>query len=448
MKYIIVYFMFISVQISQNSQSRPTYLPDIQGKNNVYKNPTDNENKSNTIEDIKKNNAKDLNPKLNIIKQSPAPPLPIFPKFESTNPEKQKNKHEIIIKQSEPNINQIKRNEDLNHNSNQTTKKNSQQNISEYLKTEEEVKNISGPDLNEYVSPIVITDPIKNKPTFKPNSQALIKGNLASERDTKTGKYEKIIPNHSQLKQDNFPSIEQNENQTTNDSPKNLLPILPKVNPNQPSASEPRSMPEELKETIEPYEPVKKTKHWNKHNSKLSFEQPVIDCLRSDIFKNINVKIYEKQELTYEPKVLIKPIFNVLPIIETEVTYREEKRKVIIMVPKEKEEERLIQSVNEVEELVFDEASGKNKKVVKQIPVTSTIIVKCIELVPEEFETTVKIPVFTQKNSSITIQTFTGIMGTEPTKITTMDMIKNKMEGSILTPNPKLNNPDSSSPNE
>ena len=55
---------------------------------------------------------------------------------------------------------------------------------------------------------------------------------------------------------------------------------------------------------------------------------------------------------------------------------------------------------------------------------------------------------FTQKNSSITIQTFTGIMVTEPVKMTTMGMIKKKVQGAILTPNPKLGTPQAFSPQD
>ena len=146
--------------------------------------------------------------------------------------------------------------------------------------------------------------------------------------------------------------------------------------------------------------------------------------------------------------MLVKPIFNVVPSLETEVTYREEKRKIIIMVPKEKDEERIVQSVSEVEELIIDEVSGVKKKVIRLVPMTSMVISKCVEFVPEEYETSVKVPVFTQKNSSITIQTFTGIMVTEPVKMTTMGMIKKKVQGAILTPNPKLGTPQAFSPQD
>lgn len=227
-----------------------------------------------------------------------------------------------------------------------------------------------------------------------------------------------------------------------------LGPNISEVDVVRPSVSEPRTVPEGPKEVEEPYASGKRSKHWLKKGSKLSFHEPVIDCLRSDIFKQLSVKVYEQQELIAEPRVLVKPIFNVVPSLETEVTYREEKRRVIIMVPKEKDEERIVHSTSEVEELVIDEVSGAKKKVIRLVPMTSTVIAKCVELVPEEYETTVKVPVFTQKNSSITIQTFTGIMVTEPVKMTTMGMIKKKVQGSILTPNPKLNTPQALGPQD
>ena len=302
--------------------------------------------------------------------------------------------------------------------------------------------------LSETVKSLANSEIKEKEPELDLQFPVLIPGITKAPSEAVTGPLEITVPRGSQLVPNPALDLGNSANDILIEASKVLGPNVSEVDVVRPSVTEPRTVPEGPKEVVEPYAAGKHAKHWFKMGSKLSFNEPVIDCLRSDIFKQLSVKVYEQQDLIAEPRVLVKPIFNVVPSLETEVTYREEKRKVIIMVPKEKDEERIVHSTSEVEELVIDEVSGAKKKVIRLVPMTSMVIAKCVELVPEEYETTVKVPVFTQKNSSITIQTFTGIMVTEPVKMTTMGMIKKKVQGAILTPNPKLGTPQAFSPQD
>jgi len=440
----------IELKVSEQNQifeGRPSFLPNIPLKININKlqNLQDEEEI-----DVKKD-ARENDPVIDLKTDERQPIFPVLPlsvpSDNTVNSDLKKSKPITFVEQPEVDKKQQKFPDDVKVNV-------------------EEKKGISGdrntrPDLKiELIFPVLpLSETVKSlanseikekEPELDLDLQfpVLIPGIITVPSEALTRPLEMTVPSGSQSVPNPALDLGNSSSDVLIEASKVLGPNNSGVDVVRPSVAEPRTVPEKPKEVGEPYASAKHAKHWFKKGSKLSFNEPVIDCLRSDIFKQLSVKIYEVQELIAEPKVLVKPIFNVVPSLETEVTYREEKRKVIIMVPKEKDEERIVQSVIEVEELIIDEVSGVKKKVIRLVPMTSMVIAKCVELVPEEYETSVKIPVFTQKNSSITIQTFTGIMVTEPVKMTTMEMIKKKVEGAILTPKPKLDIPQAFSPQD
>jgi len=445
MRDVVVCLLLTSFGFSQVFEERPSFLPDIPLKiiiNNT-KNLQDNK-KINVKKDVRKNDS--------VIDLKADEHPPIFPTLPFSGPSDNtvnldliKSKPVAFVEQSEVDKKQQKFPNNVKANVEEKKGGSGDHNVIPDLKIE---LNFPVLPLSETVKSLANSEIKENEPELDLQFPVLIPGNTTVPSEALTRPLEMPVPRGSQLVPNPALDLGNSATDILIEASKVLGPNISEVDVVRPSVSEPRTVPEGPKEVEEPYASGKRSKHWLKKGSKLSFHEPVIDCLRSDIFKQLSVKVYEQQELIAEPRVLVKPIFNVVPSLETEITYREEKRRVIIMVPKEKDEERIVHSTSEVEELVIDEVSGAKKKVIRLVPMTSTVIAKCVELVPEEYETTVKVPVFTQKNSSITIQTFTGIMVTEPVKMTTMGMIKKKVQGSILTPNPKLNTPQALGPQD
>jgi len=500
MKDVVVCLLLTSFGFSQVFGERPSFLPDIPSKHNIIKSQNFPEHKKTNIEKgAKKNNSQNRIIELKVSEQNQIfegrpsflPNIPL--KINMNNLQNLQDEEEIDVKKdarendpvidlktderqpifpvlplSVPSDNTV--NSDLKKSKpitfvEQPEVDKKQQNFSDDVKVNvEEKKGSSGdrntrPDLkielnfpvlplSETVRSLANSEIKEKEPELDPQFPVLIPGIMTAPSEAITRPLEMTVPSGSQSVPNPALDLGNSSSDVLIEASKVLGPNNSRVDVVRPSMTEPRTVPEKPKEVGVPYASEKHQKHWFKKGSKLSFNEPVIDCLRSDIFKQLSVKVYERQELIAEPKVLVKPIFSVVPSFETEVTYREEKRKIIIMVPKEKDEERIVRSVSEVEELVIDEVSGAKKKVIRLVPMTSMVIAKCIELVPEEYETTVRVPVFTTKNSSITIQTFTGIMVTEPVKMTTMDMIKKNIDGIILTPNPKLDTPKSIRPQD
>lgn len=438
----------IELKVSEQNQifdGRPSLLPNIPLKININKpqNPQDEEEI-----DVKKD-ARVYDPVIDLKADEHPPIFPTLPlsvtSDNNVNSDLKKSKPIAFVEQPEVDKKQHKFPDNVKTNVEEKKGGSGDRNTRPDLKIE---VNFPVLPLSETVKSLANSEIKEKEPELDLQFPVLIPGITAAPSEAITRPLEMTVPRGSQLVPNPALDLGNSANDILIEASKVLGPNISEVDVVRPSVTEPRTVPEGPKEVVEPYAAGKHAKHWFKKGSKLSFHEPVIDCLRSDIFKQLSVKVYEQQELIAEPRVLVKPIFNVVPSLETEVTYREEKRKVIIMVPKEKDEERIVHSTSEVEELVIDEVSGAKKKVIRLVPMTSMVIAKCVELVPEEYETTVKVPVFTQKNSSITIQTFTGIMVTEPVKMTTMGMIKKKVQGAILTPNPKLGTPQAFSPQD
>ena len=445
MKDVVVCLLLTSFGFSQVFEERPSFLPDIPLKIIINNTKNSQDNKKTNV----KKDARENDPVIDLKTDERQPIFPVLPlsvpSDNTVNSDLKKSKPIAFVEQPEVDKKQQKFPDDVKVNVEEKKGGSGDRNTRPDLKIELIFPILP---LNETVKSLANSEIKEKEPELDLQFPVLIPGIITAPREALTRPLEMTVPSGSQSVPNPALDLGNSANDTLIKASKVLGPNISEVDVVRPSVSEPRTVPEKPKEVGEPYASAKHAKHWFKKGSKLSFNEPVIDCLRSDIFKQLSVKIYEVQELIAEPKVLVKPIFNVVPSLETEVTYREEKRKVIIMVPKEKDEERIVQSVSEVEELIIDEVSGVKKKVIRLVPMTSMVIAKCVELVPEEYETSVKVPVFTQKNSSITIQTFTGIMVTEPVKMTTMGMIKKKVEGVILTPKPKLNIPQDFSPQD
>ncbi|MFN5290099.1 MAG: hypothetical protein ACK5E4_08445 [Planctomycetia bacterium] len=204
-----------------------------------------------------------------------------------------------------------------------------------------------------------------------------------------------------------------------------------------PSASEPLENNHASDVSGMDFHPGEKPRKWFKHKSKLSFHEPVLTGCESSVFEYFNVKIYEMQDLEVEPNVLIKPIYNALPFSDVEVSYREEKRKVMILVPVEKEEERQVLEWAEVVEETVDRDKCK-KLVTKMVQVPTLKKIRTIEMVPQEFETVIKIPDFNSVQSSITVQTLTGVQTTVPQITTRFGVLPTKISGQVYTPRPSM----------
>ena len=450
MKDVVVCLLLTSFGFSQVFEERPSFLPDIPLKIIINNTKNSQDNKKTNV----KKDARENDPVIDLKTDERQPIFPVLPlsvpSDNTVNSDLKKSKPIAFVEQPEVDKKQYKFPDNVKTNVEEKKGGSGDRNTRPDLKIE---VNFPVLPLSETVKSLANSEIKEKEPELDLQFPVLIPGITTAPSEAVTGPLEMTVPRGSQLVPNPALDLGNSANDIlANDilieASKVLGPNISEVDVVRPSVTEPRTVPEGPKEVVEPYAAGKHAKHWFKKGSKLSFNEPVIDCLRSDIFKQLSVKVYEQQELIAEPRVLVKPIFNVVPSLETEVTYREEKRKVIIMVPKEKDEARIVQSTSEVEELVIDEVSGAKKKVIRLVPMTSTVIAKCVELVPEEYETSVKVPVFTQKNSSITIQTFTGIMVTEPVKMTTMGMIKKKVEGAILTPKPKLNIPQAFSPQD
>lgn len=173
----------------------------------------------------------------------------------------------------------------------------------------------------------------------------------------------------------------------------------------------------------------------HKHQPKISFNDRTFEGCESSIFEYLNVKLFETQNLEVEPKVTIKSFYNSLPIDDVEVSYKEEKRKVIILVPVEQEEEREVLVWTNITEETIDKNNCK-KLITKLIQVPTIKKLKKIEMVPQEFEAVVKTPIFSQTQTSITVETLTGIQVTVPQLTTKIGVIPNQINGQIFTPRP------------
>lgn len=200
-----------------------------------------------------------------------------------------------------------------------------------------------------------------------------------------------------------------------------------------PSASEPL-IKEHAPDNSNSNSPITTNQKKKKHKSKV----PVHEICETSLFDYLNVKFFEYQNLETEPQTIIKPIYSSIPFADVEISYREEKRKVVILVPVEKEEEREVLSWMNVTEEIIDE-NNRKKITTRCVQVPTIKKIKRIEMIPQEFETLIKIPEFKQVQTSITVETLTGIRVTVPQITTKFGVLPNQIIGEIYTPTPNLN---------
>ena len=157
------------------------------------------------------------------------------------------------------------------------------------------------------------------------------------------------------------------------------------------------------------------------------------DCFRNDFISFFEINLFEIENLITEKHIYVIPVYSSIPFQKIEVNYKEESKKVTILVPVEKIVEKAIIEYKEIEIDVIDKY-GCAKKEKELVPVERKIHVTCVEMVPTEIQSSIKVPEFQENPSSITVQTFTGAIGTSAKKLKTIGIKKQEGSGYFSTP--------------
>jgi hypothetical protein len=147
-------------------------------------------------------------------------------------------------------------------------------------------------------------------------------------------------------------------------------------------------------------------------------------------------KIYlvPEQCVTIKPRIDLREVATTVPTMDLKIDFKEEKRTVCFTSLKPREEERVVTSTTMVPEIHTDPCTHCQTIKYKQVCQTRTVKVTVMDCVPETREVTVRVPILTPVESTVTVRQVAIDVSTVPTVGTIYRVVK--MPGSVTVPVP------------
>ncbi|MBL8795969.1 MAG: hypothetical protein JNM56_18855 [Planctomycetia bacterium] len=140
------------------------------------------------------------------------------------------------------------------------------------------------------------------------------------------------------------------------------------------------------------------------------------------VVDSTSITLYERQEATVLPELNIREVVTRAPTTKFDVDYKEEKRCVIIMVPKARDVQRLVKSIHWIPETSVDPCTGCCCTTYKPVENCKVETIQIFEPVPEQREVTVRVPVLKAVPSEVAVTHLTADWSSKPAIVTKLDM--------------------------
>jgi hypothetical protein len=138
--------------------------------------------------------------------------------------------------------------------------------------------------------------------------------------------------------------------------------------------------------------------------------------------ESASITLYERQEATTEPVLNIREVVTRAPTVKFDVDYKDEKRCVIIMVPKPRDVQRLVKSIHWIPETTVDPCTGCCCTTYKPVENCKVETIQIFEPVPEKREVTVRVPVLKTVPSEVAVTHLTADWSSKPAIVTKLEM--------------------------
>lgn len=150
-------------------------------------------------------------------------------------------------------------------------------------------------------------------------------------------------------------------------------------------------------------------------------------------FCAIRVHPVERQDLKLVPRVVPLEVISRVPTMDVEVTYKEERRRVPVLVLKAREIERPVTTMTLVPETTVD-CTGCPHTKYKPVPVCKLVKVQVFEQVSEMREYVVRVPVLRPVEKEILVRRFVLDQTPQPAVFRKFDLLVLPIKAKVPVP--------------